>query len=71
MHLHPVLKDVFVEVVVMVPQEPLIIFVVFSEEETVEHLLDVGCYHNMFLSEANETSQETVVQVWSCEENIT
>ncbi|XP_073458899.1 uncharacterized protein [Aquarana catesbeiana] len=51
-------------------EEPEEVSVVFSNDETVEHLLNVGLNSNWFWSEVEQNSSKAVVQIKPCEKDI-
>ena len=64
-HSYSVLYNVFIGVVVAVPEEPQVVSVFFLDEEVVEHLLYVAHKYYGISAEAEKYLQKFVVEVWT------
>lgn len=67
---HHVVIDILSHVVVSVSKEPYVVPMVFANKKTMEHLLYISKDSNLFLSEADQNSQNRVVKVPASEEHI-
>ena len=70
MYAHSVFDQVFIRIIILVPQEPEKIPVLLANSEAVKHLLDVHCNCKLFLSEAQQYPEQAVRQVGSCVQSL-